>query len=179
MAEVDIGNETYQSFASTDEAATYIGADVRYADQWAALTAKEEGRFLVTATRILLRLAWPTAAPSLDAPPNEVRDATCEFAAAIMGGYDLGVAPASVLQIKRQKAGTVEAEYFRDFDSPAYQPPPLPQPVWDLLRALLVPADSGAAFLPGAIATGVSGCGYGYRDYTLDPYRPYQGRDWN
>lgn len=155
MAEIDISAESYSAFADLDYAEFYIGADATLAEPWGALDDDDKGRNIVTATRILLRQPWKVV-PTFDAPPDAVRDATCEFAGAIANGYDLGTPAAASLQVRRQKAGSVEVEYFRDLDGPAYRPPPLPTAVWDLIKPLLK-STSGAA-LPLSIASGTDGC---------------------
>jgi hypothetical protein len=156
MAKVDIGADTYDSFAGEDFADTYIAADPIAAPDWAALDQDGRNRLSVTATRVLKRLAWKDGVPSFDDTPLAVQEATCEFAAAILGGYDLQTAPGSVLQVRRQKAGSVEVEYFGNFDSPAYRPPPLPQAVWDLIKSMIHAPAEGIG-LPGSISSGTCG----------------------
>lgn len=152
MAQIVIGGRDYGAFIDTDYADAYIAADPLNAAAWAALSADDKGRFIVAPTRILLRQPWPNGAPSLDAPPQALKDATAEFAAALAGGYDLATEPGSVLQAKSRKAGSVEIQYFRDLDNPSYRPPPLPRAVWDMIRPLLgIPGDG---LVPLSISSG-------------------------
>jgi hypothetical protein len=179
MAEIDIGADTYSSFADEDFADTYIAADPAAADAWAALDQDGKNRLSVTSTRVLKRLSWIDGVPSFDDTPLVVQEATCEFNIALLNGYDLNTAPGSVLAVKRQKAGSVEVEYFRDLDNPAYVPPPLPQAVWELLKPMLVSPAGTDGLLGGAIAFGTGGCNNGEtrldRMYGFGP----NDRDWN
>lgn len=159
MAEVMINGAAYSSFASAEFADIYLAADITHAEPWAALAGEdgeaEKARLLATATRILRRQNWRDGPPSYEDPPAAVAEATAEFAAALLAGYDLAVPPSSILQTKRQKAGSVEVEFFRNIDSAAYRPPPLPQAVWDLIAPLLGPAGGSSA--GGAISYGTDG----------------------
>lgn len=171
MAEVDIGVDTYSAFADLDTADLYIAADATLAEPWSVLDDDGKGRNIVTATRILIRQPWKEA-PSIDDPPAAVRDATCEFAGAIAAGYDLSTSPAASLQVRRQKAGSVEVEYFRNIDGPGYRPPPLPLAVWELIKPLLKSADSEGG-LALSIASGTDGCSLA--DAGLGYDTPYVG----
>lgn len=155
MAEVDIGAESYASFGDMEGADVYLDADSTLAAPWAELDKNAKGRNLVTATRILLRQPWREP-PSIDAPPAAVVSATYEFAGAIAAGYDLSADPAASQTVRRQKAGSVEVEFFRDIDAPAYRPPPLPLPVWALIKSLIYAPAEGAG-LPGSISSGTCG----------------------
>lgn len=179
MAKVDIGADTFDSFAGEDFADTYIAGDVLAAEAWAELDRNGRNRTLVTATRILKRLNWSDGVPSFDDTPLPVQEGTAEFAAAIAAGYDLGTEPAAQLQVRRQKAGSVEVEYFANLDSPAYQPPPLPRPVWELIKGMI--GEDAGGFLPGSISGGT--CGDSITENRYSNPRYYGGgpgdRDWN
>lgn len=183
MATVDIGSESYDSFADVDFADVYIAADPISADGWGDLGDDGKGQLLVTATRVLKRQDWRDGVPSFSATPDPIREATVEFAAALVAGYDLAVPAASVLPVRRQKAGPVEVEYFRDLDNPAYRPPPLPPAVWALIRPYLKGEETGTGTLPGSIATGTCGSSITERYNRMDD-RIYYGfgpgdRDYN
>lgn len=182
MAKIDIAGEDYDSFAGEDFAEVYILADPLAAEPWGELDQDGKNRLLVAGTRILKRQPWRDGTPSFEETPEAVAEATAEFAAAVLLGYDLQTPASSVLQVKRQKAGSVEVEFFRDLDNPAYQPPPLPPAVWELIKPMLTVAPApGGAWLPGAISSGT-----GRGSITEDCYRgtPYVGfgpgnRDWD
>lgn len=155
MARVDIGSETYDAFGDVEGADIYLDADATLAEPWAELDEDGKGRNIVTATRILLRQPLREV-PSFETPPAALVAATYEFAGAIAAGYDLTADPRASLPVRRQKAGSVEVEFFRDIDNPAYQPPPLPRAVWELIKPLIYAPASGAG-VPGSISSGTSG----------------------
>jgi hypothetical protein len=162
MAKIDIGPEEYDAFADVDFVDAYLRADSRHATAWLALTGRpgmdEKGRLIVTATRVLRRMDWKDSIPPFEGAPLVVQEATAEFAAAILEGFDLATPAGSTLQIRRQKAGSVEVEFFRDLDNPAYRPPPLPPAVWDLLKPLLGSSGDGDGILAGSISFGTDRC---------------------
>lgn len=179
MARIDIEAETYDSFTTEDFNDAYVIADPSAAPAWDAFEQDDKNRLSVTVTRILKRQSWIDGVPSFDDTPEVVQEAAGEFIIALVNGYDLGTAPASVLPVKRQKAGSVEVEYFRDFDNPAYVPPPLPTAVWELLKPMLVSPAGSDGLLPGAISFGTGRCNGSEkpvdRMYGFGP----NDRDWN
>lgn len=157
MARIDIEAETYNSFTTEDFNDAYVIADPSAAPAWDALEQDDKNRLAVTVTRVLKRQPWIDGVPSFDGAPELVQEAAGEFIIALVNGYDLATPAGSILQVRRQKAGSVEVEYFGNFDSPAYVPPPLPQAVWDLIKSMLTAAPAGGIGLAGSIASGTCG----------------------
>lgn len=113
MAEVTIGASDYSAFASVEQADEYLAADMtRYAD-WAALSADNKGRALVTASRYLAGLDWVDGVPSYEAPPTALTEATALFAADIAVKPSLGNDASTGSNVKKVKGGEAEVEFFR------------------------------------------------------------------
>lgn len=150
MATVTVGSEDYTSLIGLDEADAYLGADVN-AVAYREGTEDERARWLVTATRILLRQSWRAGIVLADVVA--IQEATAELAAQIAGGYDAANRSTTASNIARQKAGSVEVEYFRGVEGDGLR---LPLPVWELIRPYL--AGSAGLVLGGALASGTDGC---------------------
>lgn len=128
--------EGTNSYISVDDADTYFALAI-HASVWASLDLSVKESALVTATRMLDRqkwvgtktvldattqpLQWPrtyvtdrngTTVPS-DTVPQEIIDATCELAIALINDPSLQNTTDSGSNIKRVKADTVEIEYIR------------------------------------------------------------------
>lgn len=182
MATVTIGTVDYPVYADLDQANDYLSAESG-ATAWRAETDDDvKRRALVSATRTLDRLAWPgerddpdqdlawprsgtgLSGVEDDVVPQQIIDATCVLAMLIVAGTDVaGMTSTSGGEIKRQKAGSVEQEFFRAFD---VEGTPLPTQAWDLIAPLLGgPATSG-----GAVSFGTDRCS-DIRGY--EPSGPY------
>lgn len=156
MADVDIGNDTFYSWADLDTATTYLEADPGdAANAFRALVDDNaRGRYLVSATRILARQPWP-AGVIVDPLPDPLVDAAIELAAAMAGGYDAANQQSTTAtSTKREKAGSVEIEYFYDGGSDAGLRFPLP--VWELISPFLAGAGSSSGF-GGSKSSGTCG----------------------
>lgn len=183
MAQIDIGLETYQGYADQDAADFYLAADFNAA-AWREADLDTKGRALVTATRVLDRQSWQGTRTVADQPlawpragiagvdqagvPLAVISALIELAAQIIGGYDAANKASTASGVKRQKAGSVEIEYFANNqggpDGSGYR---LPLPVWELISVYLAGQGGG---LSGAIASGVCGDTAFGQDYQVSLY---------
>lgn len=170
MASVDIGSNSYETYADADAADEYLEAEFSaQGTAWRAAVDDDKARALVTATRVLDRMTWlgdptesdqPLAWPRTDTDvdgvendevPTAIVSASIELAAVIIAGTDvLGTTQAQT--VKSQKAGSVAIEYFRGFEDPAR----LPLNVRELLALYL--AAAGTATTGGAIAFGTDTC---------------------
>lgn len=162
---VEIGSQEYQTYASDAEAHEYLAADFGAAVWRAEDDEDQHARALVTATRILDRMAWAgdkaDAAQALawprtgtgitgvedDAIPQPIIDASILLAKLIHAGSAVDGTPSTAQSIKRQRAGSVEQEFFRSFDDPTR----LPTEVHELIGPYL----AGSGGVGGAIASGV------------------------
>jgi hypothetical protein len=177
---VVIGGKSYDSLASIAEADEYLLAEPGPdATAWRALTdLNEKGRNLVGATRIIMR---QRIRPELLVDPilPALRDATILLAAAMANGYDAANSATTASGIKRQKAGSVEQEFFMPGIVAGSGGFRFPLSIWELLRGLL---DGGAddSGIGGSFASGTCGQsianidygygsgGYGYGDDNYD-----------
>lgn len=161
----------YPVFISVEAADDYLFADIG-ATAWQAGSADEKARWLVGATRVLKGQPW--ASPIADWPsiPAAVEAATAELASAIAGGYDAANRASTSDGVKRQKAGSVEIEYF---GTALFDATPLPLPVWRLIVGLLGGGGSG---LGGAISSGTCGPdNFAYDSSFVG--QSYPDRDWD
>lgn len=171
---VEISGIVYPVYSDLDTANEYLAADFNAA-KWRAETDEDQlKRAIVSATRTLDSMAWlgtktdpdqlnafPRTGMGLsdisdDEIPQEIVDANALLARHIHDGSFIPSAVTLGSNVKRQKAGSVEIEYF----SPTLlgDPNRLPQDVLDLVRRFL----GGTAILAGSIATGVH-CPSGFR----------------
>ena len=162
---VEIDGKSYKVLASIAFADEYLAADPN-ALAWAAGDPKAKAQWLVQATRIFGRQSWrgqqldllafPRSnvpnAPA-DAIPLAIEQATAELASAIAGGYDAAGQATTASGIKRQKAGSVEIEYFFA-TGPAGDGSGMrfPLPVWELVSQFL--SSAGSITIGGAISSG-------------------------
>lgn len=152
---ITIGGKDYPAFADRADANDYLAVSPG-ATAWRALPDDDASRgpYLIEATRILLRQNWQAGA--LDDPvPQAIIDASIELAAAMAGGYDAANQASTASGVKRQKAGSVEQEFF----APGLVTPVgnrFPLPVWELIKGYLGGGE-GAAGLGGSIASGTCG----------------------
>lgn len=113
MASITISANTYSSFASVAEADQYLAADMSRYSAWAALSADNKGRALITASRYLAGLDWVGGVPGYDTPPAAVVEATALFAADIAAKPSLGNDASTGSNVKKVKGGEAEVEFFR------------------------------------------------------------------
>lgn len=157
---ITIAANDYQSFESVANADVYLAVDPT-ATAWRALPGPDEkGGFLIAATRVLERQAWNDGVIA-DPLPQAVKDATALLAAAMAGGADVANNATTAGNVKRQKAGSVELEFFWSEANGTGNRFPLP--VWELIRGLL--ASSGAAGIGGSLSAGTCGADISQIDY--------------
>ena len=145
MATITIAPNSYSSFASVAEADEYLAADMARYAAWAALSADNKGRALVTATRYLAALDWVDGVPSYDTPPAVVIEATSLFAADIAAKPSLGNDASTGSNVKRVKGGEAEVEFFRPTAGAAL-PPYLLRLLGTLLGTDVTWAEGGTAY---------------------------------
>lgn len=159
---ITIGGVDYDSFQTRAQANAYLAVSP-YAEAWRALadTDAARGPYLIEATRILVRQSWP-AGVIADPLPQVIKDATVELASAMAGGYDAANQATTATGIKRQKAGSVEQEFFwSQTVATGYR---FPLPVWELIKSLLGGDGSGlgGSFSSGTCGRDISQIDYGY-----------------
>lgn len=136
LSTLTISAVNYQSYASNTEADEYLGADIKRATAWAALTEDEQNQSLVSATRYLDSFKWDgdmtdevtpqteewprtglTDKNGIAVPtatiPQEVEDATILLAYEVSQNTSLFDTNDTGNNVKRVKAGSVEIENFR------------------------------------------------------------------
>jgi len=166
---VTIGGNEYDVYADLATADVYLAAEPNAA-LWREDNEEENSRALVSATRIFNRLpwkgskteadqalAWPRTETGVDgveddAIPQAIIDGSIELANAIRNGYDASNLASTASGIKRQKAGSVEIEYFAGGSATEGQR--LPLPVMELIDDYLAGDD---ADFPSTIASGTDG----------------------
>jgi hypothetical protein len=154
MAEVDIGAETFTTYADVDTADAYLTGSIHAGTDWSGATTDNKGRALVTATRILDRQRWLAAYDTFAerSVVQNIIDASIEMALALVQGSGLQTDQSTAQQLQSIKAGSVSLTYFRGAEG---VPLRFPLIVWELLRDYLVGTGTGTALLPKA--TGVDG----------------------
>ena len=176
--QVTIGDSVdYDSYADLATADAYMAATPNAA-AWAALDSDTRGQLLVTATRTFDRQVWQGTATDDavaeghqwprtglsgvedDELPTDLVYGTIELA------WYIQTTPAVQTSIntenlkKRQKAGSVEIEYFRSFANALTR---FPLPVQELIGKWL-----GGAGFAGASASGLCGESVAARRYNLN-----------
>lgn len=176
MPTVTIDSNDYDVYADVETADAYLAGDFG-ATLWRAETdADQKARALVTATRILDRqnwvgektdpdqpLAWPRTGVDgydEDTTPQPIIDASIVLAKQIHAGSKVDDQASIESGIKRQKAGSVEVEYF----IPTSDPTRLPTAVQELVAPWL-----GGTGLAGSIASGTGACA---PDFCFSPVGP-------
>jgi hypothetical protein len=168
MATVTIDAIDYDTYADIADADEYLAADFGASLWRAELDDDQKARAEVTSTRILNRLiwagdktdpdqplAWPRTGTGIsgvddDEIPQPIIDASIVLAKLIHAGQNIDDQASTDSGVKRQKAGSVEIEYFL----PTTDPQRLPVSVMELIGLYL----SGLVGLGGAIASGVHAC---------------------
>lgn len=162
MATVTIDTIDFETYATVEEADEYLAADFG-ATLWRAETDDDQkARALVTSTRILNRLSWAGQPEDSDQPlawprsgidgvdedviPQRVIDASIVLAKLIHAGSKVDDQQTTETGIKREKAGSVEIEYF----IPTTDSQRLPTSVTELISPYI-----GGLAIGGSIASGV------------------------
>ena len=133
MPTVTISGTTFEVYASTADADTYLKASIQHAAAWAALTSDQKAMCLVEAKRLFdaqlwqgsktvsnQPLAWPRKdvvdaygeAVSSATVPQAITDGNVEMAAILATDAEAATALNSGSNIRRVKAGPAEVEYF-------------------------------------------------------------------
>lgn len=176
MATVEIGANSYETYADVDAADEYLEAEFSAnGTAWRAASDDDKARALVTSTRVLDRmqwlgdpaeddqtLAWPRIDTNIDGVeddevPTDIVNASIELAAQIIAGTD-ALNQTQAQSVKSQKAGSVAIEYWRQFTTPSR----LPLPVKELV-SIYLSGSTGA--ISGISVSGVDECSdfaYGY-----------------
>lgn len=167
------GND-FDVYADVAIADIYLSAEPSAATYRAA-DADTKARWAVSATRILNRQPWPGTKENDEQAlvfgrtgtgwsgyvdgtiPQWLIDASCEMINALANGYDQNV-PTTENSVKRQKAGSVEIEYFRGVGGDGTR---FPLSVWELIAPYLS-SDSGIAgsYSSGTCGESAFGCDY-------------------
>lgn len=169
MPTVTISGTDYDVYADVATADDFLEADFGATLWRAEADATQQARALVTSTRLLNRQPWDssrdwprpgTQDEQSEAVPQEVIDASIVLAKLIHAGSKVDSSPSTQTgNIKRQKAGSVELEYF----FPADDPTRLPIEVLELI----------APFLASVVVTGLASgtCG---ESITCNDFEPGQ-----
>ncbi len=121
MATITIGSNSYFSYATVAEADDFLLVDPNYTT-WNALDTDGKGRLLIQSTRFLDSLSYIESADTQ--AERELIDAfsvACIMIAGLLSTGDIsilgGTANVGSNDAKRYKAGSVEIENFRNFNS--------------------------------------------------------------
>lgn len=166
MPTVPISSADYAVYADLATADDYLLADFS-ATTWRDETVEDQkSRALVTSTRILNRMPWSsdrdwpragTADTDTGDVPQDVIDASIVLAKLIHAGSTVDSSPTTASTVRRQKAGSVEIEYF---DPTLFSDPTrLPIEVWELIQKYL------SSITVTALASGTDG-----ESITCNPY---------
>ena len=158
MSTVEIGTNTYFTYATRDEADAYL-LPTSYNATWSALQPDEQSGFLVESARIIDRQKWKA-----DYDTQEKREVvegivngSILIAAMLASGEADFVAKATTASsTKRLKAGSAEVEYFRDFSQSSQNR--FPVSLMELFGVYLGTNGSASAPVGGSFVSGVSGC---------------------
>lgn len=186
MEQLQIGGSLYDVYADIAIADDYLNAET-WAEDWRCAEGEDsKGRALVTATRTLDKLSWAgtksSSAQPLEWPrsgtglstdlvpdsnsvPQRIIDACCVLAGLSLSGIDFLTQPSTASQrVKRQAAGSVSIEYFKDtFDIEGTR---LPTQAWELIAPL---------FASSSVMAGSCGSGLGTASRFSDENRPIGG----
>lgn len=154
---IDIGAESYPSFADPDFATAFLAADVARAAGWATRTPEAQARGLISATRLVLRLPLigapdPAVAEAADIPVV-LQEVTAMLAADLLAKPRLFSDASGSSNIKSVKAGSASVDFF----SPVAGGPPLPPDVWAMLLNAGLVASTGSE-LEGPMFSGLDAC---------------------
>ena len=162
MATVTINGQNYTAYADVAQADVYEGASVGPEGvAWRKASTDKKGMGLVSATRMIDRIAWPAGATSTPEWQAAVVNASIELAAALIEGSLTSNQSQAASPIKALGAGSARIEYFRSFDEPAQWPDAFAQIMGPWLSQV-----SSASGSQGAIAYGTCRPSEFNRDYS-------------
>lgn len=147
MAEVDVGSETYTTYADLDTADVYALA-ASHATAFRAASTDDRGRFLVTATRILDRQIWKSDYDTFAerAVVQDIIDASIELAIDLANGSKVQTNQTTAGEISSLSAGSVSISYRRT--AAGTSPTRFPLIVQELLYGYLGDDASGNSLWP-------------------------------
>jgi hypothetical protein len=132
MPTVAINGVDYPSYIDVAYADEYLAADMSRAEAWAAVSADNKARAVITATRLLQRLIWKAGPPAVDTAADVVKEATALLAADIAAKPKLGDSGSTASNVKAVGAGSAKVEFFSPVEGAV-----LPSAAFALLRGLL------------------------------------------
>lgn len=171
MPNITIGGVTAFSYASIEYADDYLVFDPNFT-AWNSLSEEDKGRYLVSATRFLDTLNWKS--PEYDTQEkreaeSRIVQATVILAAMISRGEaDFISSGSTSTGVKRQKAGSVEIEYFGSGSTVTIGNGTLPAQLWALLKDFLG-GGSGSNLAVGFLSFGTDGKSANSQRYGLYP----------
>jgi hypothetical protein len=168
MQTITILTNDYDSYASVSQADIHLTPSLDF-ETWDANDDDAKGRYLISATRLLDAQTW---LPDYDTQTKReavigIINASILIANELSNGNTaiLGFGEAEA-ENKRLKAGSVEIENFRNFNSASFtgsKTTQFPNGIFALLKPYL----SGASLAASAASFGVSGTGIAGADYGL------------
>lgn len=155
--QVDVGSETFDSFADLEFATAFLTGDIARAVGWARMNEDAQGRALVSATRMLLQMPWcvdPRPGPADEDIPAVISEVTAMLAADLAAKPRLFADASGNSNVKSAKAGSAQVEFFAPVDGG----PPIPTALWRMLlnAGLVCLGSTGSAINDGAIVSGIS-----------------------
>lgn len=171
MAEVTIGDRTYPSLSSYEEALDYNEANLGASD-WRDAEEDDQKRAVVSASRMFAvlewagektdgysELPWPRKNTGIegvtdDEIPQPILDGVNELAAALISNPELASTPAGQQAVRRLKAGSVEIENFRIITGAGGEVTRLPLSVLELIGPYL---SGDGESVEGGYASGTCG----------------------
>jgi hypothetical protein len=155
---IDLGADSYPSFADPDFAAVFLAGDVARASGWALRNSDTQARGLISATRMLQRLVWavdpaPDPAAGADAINLTLQEVTAMLAADLLAKPRLFSDASANSNLKSVKAGSATVDFF----SPVAGGPPLPVALWTMLQNAGLVGSGTADQIPSATVSGIRG----------------------
>lgn len=164
MKTVDIGAESYSTYADEDDADAYLGASLHAGTTWSGASATTKTQALVTATRILDRQKWSSSytTQALRFAVANIVSASIEMALALVDGSDFQSEQSTGQKLQSIRAGSVSLSYFRGAEGTPHR---FPLIVHELLRDYLAGSDlTLAGVATGVSATSVTGNDLGHTE---------------
>lgn len=168
MPDISIGGVSAFSYADVEYADDYLVFDPQFA-AWNSLSEDDKGRYLVSATRYLDTLDWSEPYQTQEAREAESRIVqACVILAAMIsrGEADFISTGSTSTGVKRQKAGSVEIEYFGSGSTITIGNGTLPAQLWALLKDFLT-GNSNSSLALGFLSFGTDGVSANRQRYGL------------
>lgn len=182
---VQISSQTYDTYASVEQAALYLAANF-LATAWFDLTEDQQGQLLVTATRLFDRqcwlgektepgpspiqpLAWPRTNTGIegvedDVVPNDIVLGSIEMAFAILDGSEaINNSVPNAQKLRSIAAGSVNLSWFRGAEG-VVRFDRFPLPVQELIGRYLCGQGIGGLFAFGTDGESVLNDDLGYNE---------------